>query len=228
MPPLPRPRPSPARTWAALAVLVLVPPAVAACHGPAPSETEEAAEEFEETRQEDPAPQEYEGSGDTVLEIDEPHDDIGLARISHTGGGNFAVWTVDSSGNTSELLVNEIGDYEGSVLYNVDAEESAALEITADGPWNIALEPLSAAREWTGSAAAGAGDEVLRLAWEPEGLESIAMSHSGEANFAVWAYGEGRDLLANEIGDYEGEALLPPGTEILGVTADGEWELHRG
>lgn len=35
----------------------------------------------------------------------------------------------------------------------------------------------------------------------------------------------GTDLLVNEIGNYSGETLLPDGTLVLEITADGAWTM---
>jgi hypothetical protein len=51
------------------------------------------------------------------------------------------------------------------------------------------------------------------------------MTHRGDGNFAIWAYGEsGTDLLVNEIGRYDGEALLGDAV-LLEITANGAWSL---
>ncbi|WP_017578816.1 hypothetical protein [Nocardiopsis valliformis] len=173
---------------------------------------------------------EFSGTGDTVVEV-EFHDDARIARFSHNGSSNFAVWALDSEGGNSDLLVNEIGSYDGSVLYNGGPrEEMAALEISADGAWEISLEPLSAATSWGDSddEFTGSGDDVVQLEWTPEGLTTLDMAHDGSSNFAIWGYTDtSRDLLANEIGSYDGQTTLTAGTLILAVTADGTWTLTR-
>ena len=51
------------------------------------------------------------------------------------------------------------------------------------------------------------------------------MTHRGDGNFAIWAYSESdTDLLVNEIGRYEGEALLGDAV-VLEITASGGWTL---
>ena len=50
-------------------------------------------------------------------------------------------------------------------------------------------------------------------------------THGGKGNFSVWAFttdGDA-DLLVNDIGRYEGEVLLPDGTALLEIGADGAW-----
>lgn len=189
---------------------------------------EEPTEEEEEPLFPEHDPLVFSGTGDTVVEVDF-HDDARIATLSHNGSSNFAVWALDSEGGNSDLLVNEIGAYDGRVLYNgSDREEMAALEISADGAWEITLEPLSAATPWETDEDefTGSGDDVVQLAWTPEGLTTLSMTHDGSSNFAIWGYtSTSRDLLANEIGAYDGQTALTAGTLLLAVSADGGWTL---
>ena len=63
-------------------------------------------------------------------------------RLSHWGALNFAVWIHGDNGGT-DLLVNEIGAYSGTVLVEVGtgifaiAPGGCLIEITADGRWLI-------------------------------------------------------------------------------------------
>lgn len=171
---------------------------------------------------------EYSGTGDTVLEV-EFHDEPRIATFTHDGAANFSVWAIDSLGEQQALLVNQIGTYEGTVLYNsMEGEELAALEISADGAWQATLEPLTEAEPWEegDNEFTGTGDDVLRLEWEPSGLTVLDISHTGKRNFAIWSYADSfPELLVNEIGEYEGQARLSADTVLLAVTADGEWTL---
>lgn len=173
---------------------------------------------------------EYDGVGDTVLEVVE-HDQPRVARFSHEGSSNFAVWAIDSRGKEQDLLVNTIGPYEGAVLYNVlVGEDLAALDISADGAWEVSLQPVEETTRWPSGddEATGDGDEVLLMEWEPKGLTVLDIDHDGDGNFAIWAYTEtDRDLLVNEIGPYSGQARLAEGTMLLAVTAEGGWTLAR-
>lgn len=172
----------------------------------------------------------YDGVGDTVLQVD-VHEEPRVATFSHNGSSNFAVWAVGSQGENQDLLVNTIGPYEGTVLYNdLVGEELAALDISADGAWEVALEPLDEADTWPedGDEASGNGDDVLVLEWDPDGLTILDLSHSGDSNFAIWAYTDGgRDLIVNTIGPYEGQARLSAGSVLLAITSEGDWTLTR-
>ncbi|ANY05163.1 hypothetical protein [Pseudonocardia sp. HH130630-07] len=71
------------------------------------------------------------GTGDQVLLIDDPAD---VATLTHDGTGNFAVWAVSSS--DSDLVVNEIGDYTGTVMLPDDGGRLMVV-VEADGTWSL-------------------------------------------------------------------------------------------
>ena len=65
-------------------------------------------------------------------------------RLSHWGDGHFAVWVHGDNGGT-DLLVNKIGAYSGTVLVEVGtgifaiAPGGCSIEVTADGRWRVEL-----------------------------------------------------------------------------------------
>lgn len=65
----------------------------------------------------------------------------GLVRfeMSHDGDSNFAIWLLDSKGNREDLLVNEIGEFDGSKAIGVSSSDVYLLDITADGNWRIEI-----------------------------------------------------------------------------------------
>lgn len=78
------------------------------------------------------------GGGDAVSDpIAVP---AGLLRFdaSFRGTGNFVIWAYDTDGNR-ELIVNEIGAYDGQKLLQLDRDTTMLLEVTANGPWSIDL-----------------------------------------------------------------------------------------
>jgi hypothetical protein len=168
------------------------------------------------------------GRGDKVARFKIPADAAAIATIKATGRDNFAVWTLDASGSETDLLVNEIGAYAGTVLFDEnEGDHSVAFEVTASGSWTIRVKPISAARVWepTGSLK-GKGDDVVQLTPPATGLSATDVRHTGKGNFAIWAYStDGTDLLVNDIGRYSGQVLLPDGTFLLAITADGSWTM---
>lgn len=167
------------------------------------------------------APKEYAGFGDDVVTITK-HDSTGpqVAVITHSGGGNFAVHTLDAALANNDLLVNEIGNYTGTVLFDaMKGEATAALKITAGGSWNVTLVPLASIRSFDGTTPmTGTGDDVFRYTGAAKPATFI---HDGTSNIAVHHYGSRRDLLINEVGAYTGTVVWAPG--IYTVIADGNW-----
>ncbi|MEU6788797.1 hypothetical protein ABZ912_57255 [Nonomuraea angiospora] len=172
----------------------------------------------------------YTGVGDQVLRI-RLTKSPGLLTLTHTGESNFIVTTVNSSGKQEQLLANEIGPYKGTVLYNGDGttKSIAAVQIKADGAWSAVFKPLSKARCWCTATMKGTGDQVLKLS-PTRGLRTVTAVHIGESNFIVQSYtrlGSWGDLLFNDIGSYQGSSVLPAGTRLVTVKADGPWTLKR-
>ena len=78
------------------------------------------------------------GAGDFVTDIFQPNDKY--FTITHNGDGNFAVKQWYGTGKYDyDLLVNEIGDYSGTVRIAY-SDYPCFFEITADGAWSITPE----------------------------------------------------------------------------------------
>lgn len=164
----------------------------------------------------------YQGRGDKVLSIKKPETGAVLLTATHKGSANFAVESLDTSLQEQDLLVNTIGRYSGTTLLDKSGEETAKLKITASGTWKVVIKPLLSAPSFSGSTK-GNGDAVV-IYTGPVGTAKL--THKGQENFAVWAYGESSsDLLVNEIGNYSGENVMPEGPVVLAITADGSWTV---
>jgi hypothetical protein len=166
------------------------------------------------------------GRGDKIAKFKIPADAVAIATFTHSGSSNFAVTSLDASGGRNDLLVNEIGNYKGTVLFDEDSH-SAAFKIEADGAWTATVKPITAARQWDLSKSlSGTGDDVIRVTGPITGLASSTVKHSGSSNFAVVTYSDdGRDLVINEIGKYSGEILMPPGLVVIAISANGKWSI---
>ena len=167
------------------------------------------------------------GTGNAVPRFEIPADSAAIATIAHTGASNFSVTSIGESGEELDLLVNVIGNYAGTVLFDEAAgSHSVAFDVTADGPWTIEIMPVTDAFEWDGAEPlAGSGDDVAILDPASEGLKSTTITHEGDGNFTVWAYGPDAELLVNEIGAFSGEVLVPAGTFLFEITANGAWTI---
>lgn len=177
-----------------------------------------AAEEAAEAAKN--APKDYAGAGDDIVTITKHSTGAQVAVITHNGGSNFAVHTLDAALENTNLLVNTIGNYSGTVLFDARSRgETTALKITADGPWTVKLVSLSSVRSFDGSAPmTGTGDDVFHY----KGASKPAVfTHDGSSNIAVHRFGTRPDLLINEIGAYTGTVVWATG--LYQVTADGNW-----
>jgi hypothetical protein len=65
----------------------------------------------------------------------------GLARfqMKHSGSRNFVIWLMDSSGNNEELLVNEIGSFDGSKAVRIPSSGYYLLDVDASGSWSVSI-----------------------------------------------------------------------------------------
>ena len=59
--------------------------------------------------------------------------DAGLTifHMTHNGSSNFAIWLLDSGGNRIELLVNEIGRFDGAKAVGLNRSGSYLLDVSA-------------------------------------------------------------------------------------------------
>lgn len=214
-------------------ITVIYRPMAAAAPEPTPEPTpEDTAEPTLEPTAEAPsdafAPFTLKGRGNKVAKFKIPEDAPAVASITNRGTSNFVLWTVGADGSTNGLLVNEIGNYKGTRLFDVSSgDHSVAFKIESNGSWTIAVEPVTRARKWDGATRlSGTGSDVIQLTSPTSGLTTATITHKGQSNFAVWAYSsDGRDLLVNEIGRYSGESLLPDGTVLFEIEADGAWTM---
>ncbi|SMX73448.1 MULTISPECIES: TM2 domain-containing protein [Brevibacterium] len=162
------------------------------------------------------------GSGDSIISIP-AEASAGLVIANNTGSGNFVIDVLDESNqSTGDLLVNEIGSYEGATAFGINAfSEASTLQVTSDGDWTIDIAPISAAPELE---SAGTGDNAFLYAGTAAQLRA---THAGDSNFVVQEDADSfsMGLLINEIGTYEGTVPLSEGPSLITVNADGEWSL---
>jgi hypothetical protein len=77
----------------------------------------------------------------------------------------------------------------------------------------------------------GSGQQVTGAFTLPASFTQVALTHQGQRNFIVWAYGPNgkKALLANTVGAYAGTGLLRGAvgeTYTLEVQADGPWSVQ--
>ncbi|MFC5996973.1 hypothetical protein ACFQE5_22435 [Pseudonocardia hispaniensis] len=74
------------------------------------------------------------GTGDEVVLYSTGPDTV---HLTHNGTSNFAVWVMTDSLVAPDLPVNEIGRFDGTVMFPVRGSEAALVQITADGGWTM-------------------------------------------------------------------------------------------
>lgn len=173
-----------------------------------------------------PTPVVFSGSGDAVVDVDK-NDDAMIVRITYSGGRNFVAWNYDANGEQIDLLVNSIGSYQGVVPIDfLLGERTARLQVESSGDWTIELLPVTAARvERVPSTFTGAGDDIVILDGADPDLLNIDASAS-KGNFVIWAYGDDRDLLVNEIAPYTGTVIVGRGVVLFVIKAGGPWTIE--
>ncbi|MFZ2964885.1 MAG: DUF4190 domain-containing protein [Rhodoglobus sp.] len=165
----------------------------------------------------------YSGTGDSILAIALPDGpgQVAVATVTHDGSRNFAIFSLDAGMAQQDLIVNTIGPYQGTVLFNAGfGGDPSSLEITADGNWTVTMKSVLSLRQFSGNAVTGVGDDVVLYLGD---AGAATISHDGSRNFAIWLYGDSTDLAVNEIGPYNGTVRWMAGPSVVAVTADGNW-----
>ena len=173
------------------------------------------------------------GSGNDVTDSFTTEGGLVVFDFEHDGTSNFQVQAVNSVGD-EQYLVNEIGTYDGEVALYLPSD-TWRLEVTADGTWNTGItQPRfneqdieSLPTEANGKHAAWFGPFAF------EGSTEVTFEIYGDSHAAVWLtnhQGEKVDLLHNEIGPYEGTALVTDtGNGLIIVDSDSaEWRIRIG
>lgn len=68
--------------------------------------------------------------------------DAGLVifKLTHDGRSNFIVWLFDAEGQRVELLVNDVGQFDGSTAIGINQRGVHLLDVSADGNWTVSIE----------------------------------------------------------------------------------------
>lgn len=142
----------------------------------------------------DSAPIEFSGTGDKATEFFGIGEGLATFEMSHSGSSNFIVELKDLSGNTVDLLVNEIGAFDGSTASRIDRSGIYILNVTADDDWSINID----------------GEELTE--------EEAEVAQSGEASgdngdtegcfVATVVYGDANAPDINVLRDFRDDTLL--------------------
>jgi hypothetical protein len=191
-----------------------------------------------------PAPIALSGSGPRATDLFWLSEGIAIFHMTHNGSSNFAIWLLNESGQRVDLLVNEIGPFDGRKAVGVidphgdTSPGNHLLDIEADGSWSVTIEqPRVTSAPPPPQTFSGRGPDVPPPFMLEMGVARFEMTHDGSSNFAVWLLDRegGRvDLLVNEIGPFQGSTAVgvtadgfdaSPGVHYLDIEADGSWTV---
>lgn len=85
-------------------------------------------------------PQNFTGKGQQTSEFFSTGKGLATFKMTHQGSHNFSIWLLNDKGQRVELLVNEIGAFDGSKALGISKEGIYILDITADGDWTVSVE----------------------------------------------------------------------------------------
>lgn len=171
-----------------------------------------------------PSPVALRGRGQTATDPVQLPAPTSIAAFTHDGQSNFVVQTF--RGSRRDLLINEIGPYNGR--RPLTGTEPIQLNIEADGNWTatiVAIECCANSGEFTGR-----GDNVSNQFNPPGPLPSRwEFTHDGQSNFVVQSHCRGgTQLIQNRIGSFSGSAIVvfDAGPCFWEVQADGNWTIR--
>jgi hypothetical protein len=175
----------------------------------------------------------FSGSGNDVTDSFSTQGGLVVFDFRHDGGSNFQVKAVNSAGD-EEFLVNEIGTYNGEVAIYLPSDDWR-LDITADGSWGADItQPRFNENDIKPLPASADGEHAAWFGpFEFQGSTEVTFEIKDDSQAAVWLTtheGEKIDLLHNEIGPYEGTALVTDsGVGLIIVDTDSaEWRIEIG
>jgi len=173
--------------------------------------------------------QEFEGTGSNTQRF-KAGGGLTVFTLTHEGRANFVVQY--GAGETQNLLVNEIGNYEGSKAVGLPVGDYT-LDIATRGKWSVKIDqsvpteaPLPPKKlEGDGAAASEffslkAGPAKFRSTYKGAGLFAPQLINSADGIVVT--------LLANELSDFTGEKtveIYADGIYLVDVTASGPWTI---
>lgn len=87
-----------------------------------------------------PVPKTLNGTGQEASEMFYLDKGLVTFELTHDGDGYFGVWLLNAEGDKTDLLANEIGEFEGSKAVGVSESGIYLLDINANGNWEISIE----------------------------------------------------------------------------------------
>lgn len=180
----------------------------------------------------EPDPITLEGHGQEASDVFSLIEGISVFELENSGSGHFGIWLMDSKGENVDLLVNEIGPFDGSKITKIDKAGDYILDVSAQGDWKVTIKqprPTTApkTRHFTGRDQQYAGPFYL-----DSGLTKFKLVNTGSGHFGIWlmdSKGNNVDLLVNEIGPFDGSKAIGirrGGIYYFDISAEGNWEIN--
>jgi len=145
--------------------------------------------------------------------------------MNHDGDRNFIVWLLNDEGDQIDILVNKIGEFDGSKAVGITKQGDYILDINADGSWTINIEqPRPSYAPPVPKTLKGTGQQASEMFYLDKGLARFEMTHDGDRNFIVWLLNDE----GNKIGEFDGSkavSIRKGGNYLLSISADGNWEI---
>ncbi|NAT11144.1 hypothetical protein C4E22_06345 [ANME-1 cluster archaeon AG-394-G06] len=179
-----------------------------------------------------PKPIAFSGRGQEATSKFSLEKGLSIFKMTHDGDRNFIAWLFDDEGDRIDLVVNEIGEFDGSKVVGIKKQGDYLLDINADGRWMITIEqPRPSYAPPVPKTLKGKGRQASEMFHLDKGLARFEMTHDGDSNFAIWLFddeGDRIDLVVNEIGEFDGSkavSIRKGGIYLLDISADGNWEI---
>ncbi|MFC9392415.1 TerD family protein [Streptomyces sp. NPDC057027] len=158
-----------------------------------------------------------------------------VVQLDVRGDGYTGLWVLNRRNKEEDNLVNSTEeDFQGRLLATVPANGTLRLKLQAEGPWQVQVSPLAAARRLTEEEAEFRGPDVLL---HTGGVADLAVHYRGDDNLIVHVYEltghddhttlPRYDNAVNEIGKRRETVPLPEGPLIVHFEmADGPWRAR--
>ncbi|MFI1655789.1 TerD family protein [Streptomyces sp. NPDC020472] len=158
-----------------------------------------------------------------------------VVQLDVRGDGYTGLWVLNRRNKEEDNLVNSTEeDFQGRLLATVPENGTLRLKLQAEGPWQVQVSPLAAARRLTEEEAEFRGPDVLL---HTGGVADLAIHYRGDDNLIVHVYELAGhddhttlppyDNAVNEIGRRRETVPLPEGPLIVHFEmADGPWRAR--
>ncbi|WP_063758988.1 TerD family protein [Streptomyces globisporus] len=176
------------------------------------------------------------GPGNDVITVKDLPPGPAVVELAVDSDGYTGLWPLDRLNKEGSSLVNSTQEnFRGRLLVSVPENGRLRLKLRADGPWEMRVLPLAAARRLTEDRLECEGPDVLL---HTGGTADVVFRYKGSDNFIVYVYelAEHDDPTSlpspgssavNEIGRRRETVPLPEGPVIVHLMrADGPWHAR--